>query len=262
MWTIIVRNPQEQEHCRTYLRPGVVATVGRSPECTIMLAAMAVSRQQGRIELRRGVPTYFDDPDSTGTRVNGSFVRGPTPLDEKAVLEIAGYHIKAERTIAEAFAEPAAAAAAPAQAPSEDWLKSASATPGNDSIEAMLAQRIQGIRQHRQQNQDDQQAVQSRFAEEWGQLVQSARRLQQQLTGDPRILAFAVSRDEQEILVKVRDSSPRGFSSFILARNHPQGKYSEMHAAWLLQLGEQDAFFKSPKAAMEEFVHRFAPRLA
>lgn len=256
MWTIVVRNPQEQEHCRTYLRPGVVATVGRAPDCTITLTAMTVSRQQGRIELRSGVPVYFDAPESTGTRINGSYVRGPTPLHETAVLEIAGYRFTAERTIAEKAAE---AAPAPAKAPAEDWMKAAG---GGDSLESMLAQRVQGIRQHRQQNSSDRDAAATRFLEEWQQLVQSARRLQQQLAGDPRILAFAVSRDDLEVLVKVKDHSARGYSSFILAQRHPQGKYAELRAAWLLQLGEQDAFFQSPRQAMEEFVHRFAPRLA
>lgn len=256
MWTIVVRNPQEQEHCRTYLRPGIVATVGRAPDCTITLTAMAVSRQQGRIELRSGVPVYFDGPESTGTRINGSYVRGPTALNEDAVLEIAGYRFTAERTVVAKEPEPAAAQAA--KAPAEDWMKSA----GGDSVEALLAQRVQGIRQHRQQNSSERDAAQTRFLEEWKQLVQSARRLQQQLSGDPRILAFAVSRDELEILVKVKDTSARGYSSFILAQRHPEGRYSELQAAWLLQLGEQDAFFQSPKQAMEEFVHRFAPRLA
>ena len=98
---------------------------------------------------------------------------------------------------------------------------------------------------------------------EWLQLVESVRRFQQKLSGDARIQAFSVSRDQQEVLLKITDRcATQGYCSVILARRHPEGKYTELDGAWLLELSKQDAFYPSPKSAMEEFVHRLAPRLA
>ena len=265
MWIIVVKNAQEQEHCRTYLKPGTVATIGRAPDCTIFVSVMTVSRIQGRIEIRKGHPVYFDDESSTGARVDGQYVRGPTPLSEKNVLEIGGYRFTIERDPA-AKSEVKAVLPPPKPAASElnpEWIDTAAAGKDAADLEGMLARRIRGIRQHRDQNQQESKARQSQVEIEWTQLIESVRRFQQKLAGDARLQAFSISRDQQEVLLKINDKwSPRGYCSLILARHHPDGKHTQMDGAWLLEMGQQDAYYPSPKSAMEEFVHRLAPRLA
>ena len=157
MWIIIVKNAQEQEHCRTYLKPGAVATIGRAPNCTIFLSVMVVSRSQGRLEIRKGYPVYFDDESSTGARVDGQYVRGPTTLTEKSVLEIGGYRFAIERDPAAKPAMPAPESSLKPPAPALDptWISTAAAGADSAGLEGMPARRIQGIRSHRDQSQQD-----------------------------------------------------------------------------------------------------------
>lgn len=265
MWIIVTKNPKAEEVGRTFLKPGIPATIGRAPDCTIFLTVPTISRCQGRIEIRNVSPVYFDDETSTGARVNGHYVRGPTTLDEKSVLEIGGFQFLVER---DPHAKPprqkAESQEAPAPAPI-DW--SATAGGGADDsglqLEQLLAQRIQGIRQHRSQSGDDSKSRKAMLDAEWIALVASARSLQSKLGGDPRLQSFAVSRDEGEILAKLAaPGTALGFHSLILARHHPDGKYPDLAGAWLMELGRPAAHFPSPKEAMEEFIRRLAPRLA
>jgi len=69
VWTIVVQSPTGQELSRPTCAAGA-RHHRRAPDCTITIGALAVSRRHGRIELRGGVPTYFDEEDSTGSRVD------------------------------------------------------------------------------------------------------------------------------------------------------------------------------------------------
>lgn len=266
MWIIVTKNPKAEEIGRTFLKPGIPATIGRAPDCTIFLTVPSISRRQGRLEIRNLSPVYFDDETSTGARVNGHYVRGPTTLDEKSVLEIGGFQFNLERDpLAKPLRQvPAAAAPAPAAAPI-DWSAAAADGSGESGLKLgqMLAQRIQGIRQHRDQFSEAAKSQKVNLNAEWTALVASARGLQSRLGGDSRIQSFAVSRDEGEILVKLAaPGTALGFHSLIVARHHPDGKYPDLDGAWVMELGRPAAHFPSPREAMEEFIQRLAPRLA
>jgi hypothetical protein len=249
VWTIVVQSPNGQELKRTALRKGVPVTIGRAADCTITLGAMSVSRKHGRIELRGGVPMYFDEEEAAGSRVDGAFVRGATPLDEKTRLDIGGFQIQLARAAVAADAEPAPAAAPSPAAPL-------------DEMEQLLAHKIQGVRAHREASAVDGPAQRTRFEAEWEEVVASARRIGQRYAGHPRLQMFTVARDGSEIAIKVKDGSKRGYSFFILSRAHPQGLHSYQVAAWLIQFGEVERSFREPKAALEELLHELAPRLA
>jgi hypothetical protein len=255
MWVVTVTNPDGREIFRSELRQGRPLTVGRAAECNIMLGALTVARSHGRIELRHGRPMYFDDETSSGSRVNGQYVRGPAPLSDDQVLEIGGCSIVVRWT---GTAPPDIPPPPKRPVPAE----SDAASSGTDRLESMLDQRIAGIRQHRQQHGEDRASRAVRFRREWEEMMVSARRLQQKLSGHERVQDFSISRDGGEISVKIRDSSPRGYSFFIVAPRHPEGKHPGFEAAWLLELGAPETFFESPERAMEELIHRLAPRLA
>jgi hypothetical protein len=249
-WTVVVTGPGGQEISRSALRSGTPVTIGRAPDCMIMLGAMTVSRRHGRIELHNGMPTYFDEPGAMGSLVDGDPVAGPALLGDRTLLEVGGFRITMQR------ARPAAVPPRPA-APAP-----AAKAPPAGMGETLLDKHIQGVRMHRNVYQQETDTRSQKWEEDWKAVVVNARSIQARYGTDPRILQFAVSKDDREVIIKVKDESRRGYAYFCLSRAHPEGKYPEMQAVWLRELGTEDRSYSEPLKGFEELISRIAPRLA
>jgi len=73
------------------------------------------------------------------------------------------------------------------------------------------------------------------------------------------VQTFTVARDGSEVAVKIKDTSTRGYTFFLLARAHPQGRWPGETQAWLIQPGAPERAFRAPKEAFEELLHELAP---
>jgi hypothetical protein len=247
-WTLIATGPGNQEIFRSPLRVGVPVTIGRAPDSTVMLGVITIARNHGRIELVNGLPVYFNEPGAKGTLVDGDPVEGSTPIGERTLLEIGQFRFTLQR---------ARAAAPPPREPAPSWSEPA---PGEGPT--LLDRQIQGVRMHRTESQKEAEAKSVRWERDWQELVVQARTIQARYGRHPRMLHFVVSKDEREVNIKLKEESPRGYTYFILSRVHPDGKYPELQAVWLREVGREDMSFSEPARALEELFSRVAPRLA
>jgi hypothetical protein len=245
-WTLIVTAPSGQEFARASLRAGVPLTIGRAPDCAIMIGVMTVARRHGRIELVNGLPTYFDEPGAAGSLLDGDPIEGSAQLGERTLLEIGGYRFALQR-------QRTAAASTPRREPG------AALPPG---ITTMLDRQIEGVRLHRTESQRESDTRTAQWEQGWKELIAHARQMQARYGHHPRFLEFSVSKDEREVVVKIREESRRGYAYFCLSRSHPEGRYPDMQAVWLRDVGREDVSFSEPGRGLEELVSRIAPRLA
>jgi Transcriptional regulatory protein, C terminal/FHA domain len=84
---VSVREPAHRP-IRTRVRWPLM-TLGRDPECDLVLHSELVSRRHGRIELRNGFHTYVDEKSTNGSRLNSQPVTGPTSISVGDVLKVA-----------------------------------------------------------------------------------------------------------------------------------------------------------------------------
>lgn len=246
-WTVVVTGPAG-EVSRTVLRTGVPVTIGRAPDSTIMLGLMTVSRKHGRIELVNNFPTYFAEPGAAGTTLDGDPVEGSCMLGERTLLEIGPFRFNLVRA--------RSAASAPARPASSPWQEPPKAEGGT-----MLDRHLQGLKQYRTDNRKEVEARSVRWEQDWREVLGEARAMQARYGRHPRVLEFAVSKDEREVIVKLKEESRRGYAYFTLSRQHPDGRYPELQAVWLREVGGDDASFSEPARGLEELVSRIAPRL-
>lgn len=246
-WTVVVTGPGGQEVSRSVLRAGVPVTIGRAPDSTIMIGAITVARHQGRIELCNGAPTYFEGEGAVGSLVDGDPVEGSAPLGERTLLEVGGYRITLVRQRSAAGMARAAQEAGPALSP---------------EVQTLLDRHIQGVRLHRTETQKEVEARSQKWEQDWKSVVASAREIKARYSRHPQILDFAISKDEREVIVKLKESSPRGYAYFCLSRSHPEGKYPDLQAVWLREVGRGDNSYDEPMRGLEELISRIAPRLA
>lgn len=248
-WTVVVTGPGGQEVSRTAMRTGIPVTIGRAPESTIMLGLMAVARHHGRIELQNGIPTCFNEPGAAGTLLDGDPVDGSCMLGERTTLEIGPYRFVLVR------ARASLQAAAP-RAELAGWNEPPKAEGGT-----LLDRQLQGLRMYRSESQKEADARAGRWEQDWQALLAEFRAMQVRYGRHPRVLEFAVSKDEREVIVKLKEESRRGYAYFALSRQHPEGRYPEQRAVWLREVGRDDASFSEPLRGLEDLVSRIAPRL-
>jgi pSer/pThr/pTyr-binding forkhead associated (FHA) protein len=246
-WTVVVAGPGGQEVGRSALRPNLPVTIGRAPDCNIFIGIMGVARYHGRIELANGIPTYRDEPGAAGSLIDGDPVDGPTPLGERTLLEIGGHRITLTR-------------ARPAAAPRPSATPAAAADAGG--IETLLDRHIQGVRLHRNVNQQEHQARSHKWEEDWKSVLANARAIKARYAAHPSFIDFAISKDDREVTIKLKEDSRRGYAYFCLSRAHPEGKYPDVQAVWLREVGREDSNFSDPLRGLEELMSRLAPRLA
>ena len=146
-----------------------------------------------------------------------------------------------------------------APSPTESAPKPRAAT---DSAVDLLDQQLAGIRTYRDETVLSEKARAAQVDAEWIRVLVSIRQLKAKIEKHPKVQHFTISRDEQEVSIKVEDSSKRGYSYYVLGRRHPTGKYDDPGVVWMCELGGEELSYKQAKEAMADLVRRIAPRLA
>jgi len=76
--SLLVREDGEE---RSVTLPGDAATIGRLPDCEVVLKDKGASRRHAQIKLKDGVATLTDLGSTNGTRLNGAVVQSRTLED-------------------------------------------------------------------------------------------------------------------------------------------------------------------------------------
>jgi len=130
-------------------------------------------------------------------------------------------------------------------------------------ITSQFERQLQSVRAYREEAQAGTLNKKAKVDALWATMIQNMRSLQNRLSADKRVLSFAISRDSNEVSVKVADArEKRGHRYFLLTRNHPEGKFTGLEAVYLREFGREDATFDEPAKAMEELIMRIAATLA
>jgi hypothetical protein len=132
----------------------------------------------------------------------------------------------------------------------------------SSSMGHLLEQQIRGIQSRRQEVEQTQRSVKEQFEHEWREAIRAARELHGRIHGNPKVLYYVITRDEQEVSVKVADGSKRGYANLILSRRHPETGRVQEGYVWFGVFGEDSRSYREPKVALEEFVRRIASKLA
>lgn len=133
----------------------------------------------------------------------------------------------------------------------------------SDSMAHLLDQQIRGIQSRRSEVEHSIRSAKEQFEQGWREAIVAARELHGRIKSNSKVMYYVVSRDEQEVNVKIADGSRRGYSNLILSRMHPEtGKLQEGYV-WFWVLGEAEPrSYREPKDALEDFVRRIAGKLA
>lgn len=132
----------------------------------------------------------------------------------------------------------------------------------SESLTGLLDQQIRGIQSHREAQRESELMRARTYDQQWDDAIIAARDLQAKLKGDARVLYYVITRGNDEISVKLADSSRRGHVTLSLAKRHPEtGKQTE-GVVWFTVFGEDPRPYREPKLALEDFVRRIAAKLA
>jgi pSer/pThr/pTyr-binding forkhead associated (FHA) protein len=130
-------------------------------------------------------------------------------------------------------------------------------------ITSQFERQLQSVRAYREESQAGTLNKKQKVDALWADMITKMRALQNRLSKDKRVLSFAISRDSNEVSVKVADPrEKRGHRYFLLTRNHPDGKYTGLEVVYLREFGREDQTFDEPSKAMDELIMRIAATLA
>jgi pSer/pThr/pTyr-binding forkhead associated (FHA) protein len=145
-------------------------------------------------------------------------------------------------------------------------LPAVSAKPADTArpatVAGLLEQQIQGIRSQRQDHQETTRTRRDQFDQAWRDSLVAVRELKGRVGNDPRILFYVVSRDEQEVTVKLKDNSARGFCNLTLSLRHPIKETSAEGIVWFAETGDEPRAYGDTKEALQDFVRAIASKLA
>lgn len=299
MLLVIVKNA-EGKVCAQVPYSGGVLTIGRDKARHLVLDSRVVSRHHGSLLSSGGKVLYVDEGGGNGSRVNGQPVTAPVPLTAKSVINIADYSITLQSVTAEPAKStvtplPTAAASAEAATESEfdvqpvivsppvrrpappppelagfritldDAPKTQPKTdtpPLVSSIGSLLDQQLQGIRSQRQDHQETTRTRREQFDQAWRTAVTAARELKGRVGNDPRVLFYVIARDEQDVTVKIKENSSRGFCNLTISRRHPIKETMAEGLVWFAETGDEPKSYSDPKEMLEDFVRSIAAKLA
>lgn len=276
MWTVIVSDQRGQVVAQHEWRQGSL-TIGREQGRSIVLPSKTASRKHARLDLINGMPVVVDEGSANGTLVNGARIVSPTRVDEHSKIDVAEFRLTLQRrtgddsertvmmrprTVAPPPSMPARPAMpAPAMPAAPSMPAAAAHAPGD--FTSQFERHLQSVRSYREESQATTLNRRTRLDNEWGKTIVSLRALQTRLSADPRVLTFTISRDLKEVAVKIKDPHEKlGYRYFLLARDHPEGKFPGVDAVWLREFGRDDARFDEPQKAVEELMLRVAGTLA
>lgn len=132
----------------------------------------------------------------------------------------------------------------------------------SDSVAGLLERQIQGIQNQRSEVENTMRTAKESFEQQWRDAITGARALQAKLQGNRKVMYYVVSRDEQEVSVKISDTSKRGFCNLVLSKRHPEKGNVQEGIVWFGEFGDEPRAYKEPKDALEDFVRRIASKLA
>jgi pSer/pThr/pTyr-binding forkhead associated (FHA) protein len=302
MWTVIVTD-QQGKLIGEYPWGQGSLTIGRDQNRSIALPSKTASRKHARLDLINGVPVVVDEGSANGTLVNGAQIKGPTRIDETSKVDVGEYRITLQRADADdgertvmmkpksfgAAAPPPRPAAPPPPpqraappppppraapppppprpampsmpAPAMPAMPKAADAMGD--ITSQFERQLQSVRAYREEAQAGTLNKKAKVDALWATMINNMRSLQNRLSTDKRVMSFNISRDSNEVAVKIADArEKRGHRYFLLTRNHPDGKYSGLESVYLREFGREDATFDEPAKAMEELIMRIAATLA
>jgi hypothetical protein len=148
-------------------------------------------------------------------------------------------------------------------APSYPAPSMPAASDSMGDITSQFERQLQSVRAYREEAQGATLNKKAKVDALWTTMITNMRALQNRLSKDKRVLSFAISRDSNEVSVKVADPrEKRGHRYFLLTRNHPDGKYSGLEVVYMREFGREDQTFDEPAKAMEELIMRIAATLA
>lgn len=131
-----------------------------------------------------------------------------------------------------------------------------------DKVSGLLEQQIQGIRSQRQDHQETTRTRRESFEQAWREAIVGARELKNRVGNDPRVLFYVISRDEQEVTVKLKENSERGFCNVTISRRHPIKETMAEGILWFAETGSEPRSYSNPKEMLEDFVRAIAVKLA
>lgn len=130
------------------------------------------------------------------------------------------------------------------------------------NIGSLLDQQLKGIRSQREDYQETTRTRREQFDQSWRDAVTAARELKGRVGSDARVLFYVISRDEQEVTVKLKENSSRGFCNLTISRRHPIKETMAEGIVWFAQTGDEPLSYSEPKVMLEDFVRAIAAKLA
>jgi pSer/pThr/pTyr-binding forkhead associated (FHA) protein len=295
MWTVKVTDQQGRLIGEFPWEQGSL-TIGRDQGRSIVLPNKTASRKHARLDLINGMPVIVDEGSANGTLVNGARIASPTRLDESSKVDVGEFRLTlmraevddGERTVMMKPKSFGAAAPPPRAAPPPPPPPRAAPPPPRmpppppprpampapampapamptemGDVTSQFERQLQSVRAYREEAQAGTLNKKQKVDALWATMITNMRSLQNRLRADKRVLAFDISRDTNEVSVKVADPrEKRGHRYFLLTRNHPEGKFTGLESVYLREFGREDTTFDEPAKAMEDLIMRIAATLA
>jgi len=295
MWTVKVTDQQGRLIGEFPWEQGSL-TIGRDQGRSIVLPNKTASRKHARLDLINGMPVIVDEGSANGTLVNGARIAVPTRIDESSKVDVGEFRLTlmraevddGERTVMmkpksfgaaappppprAAPPPPRAAPPPPPRMPPPPPPKPAMPAPAMPApamptemgdVTSQFERQLQSVRAYREEAQAGTLNKKQKVDALWTTMITNMRSLQNRLRADKRVLAFDISRDTNEVSVKVSDPrEKRGHRYFLLTRNHPEGKFTGLESVYLREFGREDQTFDEPAKAMEDLIMRIAATLA
>ncbi|MDM4770341.1 FHA domain-containing protein [Solimonas sp. SE-A11] len=257
-------------------------TIGRRPDSNVVIDNAYTALQHAVVGFADG-RHYIEDLKTThGTRVNGAAVR-QAPLRHGDIILIGLQRLEfidppVARTpppapLRRPAVAPAPVIAAPQpstpsgpfdlplltslpDAPAER-LQPADPAPGG-----LLDQLVGSIRSHREREQQEREDAQARLRGEWNQAVAYAEQLRLKVDGDPRVHYFAISRRNNDIIIRSQRAADLPVTFTQLSMDHPEDKGHALTGIWLRRTGQADRCYPTAKDAVSELVRELAYLIA
>ena len=132
-----------------------------------------------------------------------------------------------------------------------------------DGIESFFDRTLADLQAQRRVTRSRNEADPTVRMHRWAEFVADAESLRRRLAGQPRVLAFELSHDQQELSVKIAGASGRAHHYFVVSRHHPDTlEVPPLECIWLRQIGQPDLSFADPQEALRELALRVARLLA
>lgn len=275
-------------------------TIGRRPDSNVVIDNAYTAQQHAVVGFADG-RHYIEDLKTThGTRVNGAAVR-QAPLRHGDIILIGLQRLEfidppvartpppapLRRPAVAPAPPPANPPAPPGPAPASaqtiplPGLPTAAAGPfdlplltalpdapaerhalADPAPAGLLDQLVGSIRSHREREQQEREDAQARLRGEWDQAVAYAEQLKLKVDGDPRVHYFAISRRNNDIIIRSQRAADLPVTFTQLSMDHPEDKGHALTGIWLRRTAQADRCYPTAREAMSELVRELAYLIA